>query len=319
MTRHHPAIYKEITYAQLRSFSETARLGTMSAAAKALQLSHPTVWKQIRMLEERLGQTLLEVRGRRCLLTPAGRTLSQMVQAVVAELETLPERFQQEYESLHARLVVAATTRVCIEEMPLVIREFRQRCPHVQLIVRELFEHQGTGLLETGEVDILLDGRMSPAERKSLNVEACFDIEPILVLPPDHPLVRKRRLEAKDLAKYPVLNRSDDGYPDEEVCDTLRAAGAFEHPGRAYDLKAATSIRLCTRMGFGIGIVGRVRKDQADPELCERSLSHLFRSIRIFAYSNRTLTKRPALEMFVSLLQELLGNTKPVEEKPSAK
>src|SRR5690606_14007171 len=111
MTRHNPAIYKEITYAQLRSFSETARLGTMTAAAQALQLSHPTVWKQIRMLEERLGQTLLEVRGRRCLLTPAGRTLSQMVQAVVAEFETLPERFQQQYASLHARLVVAATTR----------------------------------------------------------------------------------------------------------------------------------------------------------------------------------------------------------------
>ena len=52
--------YKDITLQQLRSFCETVRVGSLTAAADALGLARPTVWKQVHVLERQLGMLLLE-------------------------------------------------------------------------------------------------------------------------------------------------------------------------------------------------------------------------------------------------------------------
>ena len=52
--------YKEITLQQLRSFGETARLGSLAAAAKSLGLTHPTVREQVLSLERDFQVTLAE-------------------------------------------------------------------------------------------------------------------------------------------------------------------------------------------------------------------------------------------------------------------
>ena len=53
--------YKDTTFQQLRSFYETARLGSLSAAADQLDLSHPTVWAQVHALERDLGEALIAI------------------------------------------------------------------------------------------------------------------------------------------------------------------------------------------------------------------------------------------------------------------
>src|SRR5262245_41075389 len=65
--------YKEITLQQLRSFCETARLGSFKAAASSLGLAHPTIWQQVHALERELDAQLVEPHGRGCRLTEEGR------------------------------------------------------------------------------------------------------------------------------------------------------------------------------------------------------------------------------------------------------
>ena len=57
---HSGRAYKEITLLQLRSFCETVRLGSLTAAADSLGLARPTVWKQVHALEHHLGMQLVE-------------------------------------------------------------------------------------------------------------------------------------------------------------------------------------------------------------------------------------------------------------------
>ncbi len=47
--------YKEGRLQQLRSFCETARLGSLAAAAQALGLAEPTVWEQVHALERQFA------------------------------------------------------------------------------------------------------------------------------------------------------------------------------------------------------------------------------------------------------------------------
>jgi molybdate transport repressor ModE-like protein len=70
--------FKELSLQQLRSFCETARLGSLTAAADSLGLSQPTVWEQVHALERVFGMKLLQRRARGSELTPAGRLLAEL-------------------------------------------------------------------------------------------------------------------------------------------------------------------------------------------------------------------------------------------------
>src|SRR3546814_16155287 len=62
-------------YTQLRSFHAVAREGSVTAAARAINVSQPTITTQVRELEAHYGVALFHRRGRRLELTQLGRDL----------------------------------------------------------------------------------------------------------------------------------------------------------------------------------------------------------------------------------------------------
>ena len=85
--------YKELTFQQLRSFCETARLGSLAAAAKAIGLTHPTVREQVLSLQREFQVKLIEPHGRGCHLTEEGRLLAEMAAPIVTSANALMRRF----------------------------------------------------------------------------------------------------------------------------------------------------------------------------------------------------------------------------------
>ena len=57
---------------QLRALLATVEAGSLSAAAKRLNLTQPTLGRQVAALEEQLGIAVFERVGRRLVLTEAG-------------------------------------------------------------------------------------------------------------------------------------------------------------------------------------------------------------------------------------------------------
>src|SRR5688500_15086849 len=101
--------YKEVTFQQLRSFHETARLGSLSAAAASLGLAQPTVWAQVHALERLFGVPLMETHGRGCRLTEAGRLLAGLASPAVEDIASLSRRFQEAQAQTATRLRFATT------------------------------------------------------------------------------------------------------------------------------------------------------------------------------------------------------------------
>jgi len=303
----HALLYKDLSYSQLRSFCETVRLGSMSAAAKSLQLSHPTVWKQIRALEQLLGTTLIDSSGRRSELTEAGIMFARMAAPVVKEFESLQDRFRETRGSAPQHLLVAAPPRSFTDDLMPCLKEFRIANPDVQLVMREGFFDQGNLLLENGEVDVVIGDVKGCHESDRLVVEKLYDIEMMVIMPVGHPLSRRRKIMPEDLAEFPVLNLPD-GYPDDEGRLILQNAGVFDHPERGFELVLAASIRACVKQGMGIGLVGRVLPDApGDPELCERSLSHFLRPTTCYSYSLRRVTENPVQRKLLDLIKQRLS------------
>ena len=70
----------------LRAFEATVRLGSASAAAAELHVTHGAVSRQLQALEQAAGVALLERAGRGLAPTPAGRQLQQTAQAAFDQL-----------------------------------------------------------------------------------------------------------------------------------------------------------------------------------------------------------------------------------------
>ena len=69
-------------YTQLRSFHAVAQEGGFTAAAKALNISQPTVTIQIRNLEDYFGVELFLRRGRKVHLSETGKALLTLTAGV---------------------------------------------------------------------------------------------------------------------------------------------------------------------------------------------------------------------------------------------
>ncbi len=67
---------------RIRAFLATAETGSLSAAARALGLTQPTLGRQIAALERELGVVLFERAGRGLVLTPTARDLLEHVRAM---------------------------------------------------------------------------------------------------------------------------------------------------------------------------------------------------------------------------------------------
>lgn len=70
----------------LRAFEATARLGSVNRAAEELHVTHGAISRQLRVLEEALGQPLFARQGRGIVLTSVGEQLQDRVRSAFDQL-----------------------------------------------------------------------------------------------------------------------------------------------------------------------------------------------------------------------------------------
>jgi LysR family glycine cleavage system transcriptional activator len=65
--------------AALRAFEAAARHGTLSAAARDLNVTHAAIGQHVRTLEDHFGQALLRREEHGMVVTPKGRALANQL------------------------------------------------------------------------------------------------------------------------------------------------------------------------------------------------------------------------------------------------
>jgi molybdate transport repressor ModE-like protein len=280
----HPAktrAYKDSTAQQLRSFCETARLGSISAAAAHLGLANPTVWHQVRALEREFGEPLFERHGRGSRLTEAGKLLADLTRPLVAGLATVKERYQEARARHVTRLTVATTPRILLEHLPECVVEFRSRYPDAPLTLKEMFDDQVHAQVEAGEADMGLvlsrNGDLVDPSAVSpwLEFEPLYELDVVLITSKDHPLARRRHVQPRDLTGYPLVNvpRS---LMEPEAIAMLEKARASQSQPHLVEAFFTSSICRYVELGFGIALVALIPGHQAATTLHERVMSRYF-------------------------------------------
>lgn len=300
--------YKEITFQQLRSFCETARLGSFTAAAAFLDVAHPTVWKQVHALERELGTKLLEPFGRGCRLTSAGELLTELAQPAVASIGGLKRRFQEQLGVTETRLTVVSSPRIMVEDLPDCVVAFEKHHAHARLSVWEVNNEEISGVVEAGGADLGLTASPTEHDNPRLEYSPAYSLDLFLVARADHPLARKRRFRPEDLLKYPIVN-APNSLLTPIISHALNELGVFRTQPRRVEARHAAAIRHYAGMGFGIGLLGRLPKSEPQPGFHERNLSPYFGSISVRFVWRRSIVQAPTTITFMDTVREVLGST----------
>ena len=149
-----------ITFRQLRVFTEVAQQGSMIRAAAALHLTPPAVSMQIKAVESQVGLSLFDRHGRQVSLSTAG-----------------------EYFLVHAKRLLAN-----LKEADNAMARFHEEHPGVEVRLRVVGNReQLVKMMHGGEVDLSVMGR--PPKEIATRAEAFAAHPLVFVCPPRHPLL----------------------------------------------------------------------------------------------------------------------------------
>ena len=166
---------------QLEYFVAVTEQGSFSRAAATLNLAQPSVSRQIALLEEELGQRLLERTGRGVTPTPAGQALLAHAR-VMLDARHKPWRISRRCtRSRWGRVVVGMSNRVAMGLSVPLIREFRQRLPNALLSVVEGLSLSLRDGMIAGRIDLGL--LFDPAPTPLLSYEPLMRERMVLVAP----------------------------------------------------------------------------------------------------------------------------------------
>lgn len=138
---------------QGRAFLATVEEGTLSAAARALGQTQPTVGRQVAALEEHLGVTLFERSGRSLQLTPAGIELADHVRAMGEAATRVSLAATGQSTSVEGLVRVSATEMYSAFLLPKIVARLRKRHPG---IVLEIVATNSLSDLRHREADIAI-------------------------------------------------------------------------------------------------------------------------------------------------------------------
>jgi DNA-binding transcriptional LysR family regulator len=189
----------------LQVFREVARLGSLSAAAESLAYTQPAVSQQMAALERRAGIPLLERTTRGARLTDAGEALLRHTEVILAQ-QTLAERELEAIAGVRGgRVRMASFPSAGAALVPETVSLFSARYPEVELSVLEAEPEESVPMLRAGQLETAIVGENKRREGfgelyAGIDLHHLFDEPRYALLPPNHPLARRRRLRLGELA-----------------------------------------------------------------------------------------------------------------------
>jgi len=186
---------------QLRNFLRVAERQNFTRAAEDLAMSQPALSRSIQRLEEELGQPVFERKTRSVSLTDAGLLLQSRAQQVLAILEDTRAEITDDGQS--GRIRVGAIPTIAPYFLPEVLQRFSREFPKATLLVQENTTDTLLKSCTQGEIDLAILALPIPA--RYLDVDELFEEELLLVLPPEHPLVRQETIRLADVEPLPFV------------------------------------------------------------------------------------------------------------------
>ena len=235
----------------LRSLLAIRETGNLARAAERLHVTQSALSHQIKSLEQYFEAPLFLRNSKPLRLTPAGEKLIGLARQVLPLVEGAENDLRRVARGELGRLHIAIECHACFEWLAPVLNRYRQQWPQIEVDIRVGVSFEALPALQKGEVDLVISS--DPLKSTDLQFAELFDYEALLVMPADHPLTHKQRIQPADLAgetlvTYPVNRQRLDVFSR-----FLQPAGV--EPAAVRQSELTSVILLLVASGRGVAVL----------------------------------------------------------------
>ena len=178
--------------------SAVVEQGSYAKAAAVLHRSQPAVSYAIANLQESLGVKLLEIQGRRAVLTAHGDTLLKRARSVLRDLaavESFAQVLKRGWEPQLKLVVDAAFPR---PRLLSIVQELRATCADTQIQLEDAVLSGAEEAILDASADVVVSTIVPPGVLGSWLMDVTF----VAVASAQHPLSQLTEVTAADLEKH---------------------------------------------------------------------------------------------------------------------
>ena len=245
----------ELELVQLEQFVTLARTGNFTRAAEKLSLAQAALSRAIQRLEDRIGQPVFERKPREVVLTDLGKILLERARAILHLVEDTMTMLSE--SDRYGKIRLGAIPTIAPYFLPGVLSEFSESHPNISVIVQEDTTENLIKRCSHGEIDLAI--LAYPINAKYLETEALFDEELFLVVPPEHELAARKKVEASVVEEYPFVTLNEAHCLAENINSFCRNQSV--QPVSVERISQLATVQELVALDHGVSIIPAMARD----------------------------------------------------------
>lgn len=241
---------RNVSLKQLRTFAAAVRSGSLSAAARQLNITPPAVTLQMQLLEEALGMPLAERTSAGWRPTDAGRELLLAADRIQAALDDC-ERGVAQLKGLKSGRVAVSVVSTAKYFAPRLLAAFMKEFPDVELALSVGNREEIIDNLRRFQADLAIMGR--PPSDLDLDTAIIGDNPHVVVAHPGHPLADAASVPRSALSSEVFLMR-EEGSGTRTLADQFLAESKVS-PRVSMEIGSNETIKQAVMAGLGIALI----------------------------------------------------------------
>ena len=266
-----------------------------------MNISEPSLSRSIAALENELGVTLFEKRGRNVTLTKAGEIFLEHVTQILDDVTRASNKMQQ-IATNGGHIDIAYVSPLAREFIPNTVRAFLSLEQNKNITFHFFQDITSMNIegLKKGSYDLIF-GSYS-ANEPNIEFIPIIKQDLVAILPIGHPLGKKAEIEAGDFEKYPVLGYARHSGLGKYTRNFFNDHGVI--PNFICESPDENGIASLVAKNFGIALVADVDTIHRD-DICIRPLiSQETFSHTVYMGYMRGKYQLPAVQRFIQFVRK---------------
>lgn len=255
---------------QIKNFLALAEHLHFGKAANAVNLTQPSLSRQLSALEEQLGCTLVARTSRAVELTAAGKEFQRLANGLMSGLEDAVRTTHAVARGLQGELTIGFTSYMAWTILPGIAKTYFERYPDVQVHLNEMLPVDLNAMVRSGGVDI---GVTFESLDDLLRYQPLHSEPLCIALPADHELSAQPNVSIKSLEGSRFILSPRETFPPlyDSIMHACHQAGFS--PQDIIHTNLQQSIINLVAVGLGVAIVPQSMSKFSHPGITYRPIA----------------------------------------------
>ncbi|GAA6205121.1 MULTISPECIES: LysR family transcriptional regulator [Thalassotalea] len=297
----------QLSISHLKMICQLERCETVKEAAQALFITQPALTNRIREAERRLNTSLFYRRGRKIIMSNAGKRLLQSAKKILEELARAEHDISRLTDGIEQVLRIGLPHYASFQWLPKLIEGFNHQHPTIELEISSEAANQPLHALFNHDVDIAMISTASAdleIDEKNFKTHCLNQDELVACLSTQHKYANKTYLTAHDFIDETYVTNSTVPEKDREYELFFKPESVI--PKKVLQVGFNDAIVELVKANLGVSIFSRnqLKRLSYDSDiklipLGEHGLTLYWHLV----YANQQLIAEPA-ESVIAILQK---------------